>query len=96
LSLIDGADPIYSIFQKTTECNQNHLAREKRQRERIVHFSGSRIVTNDFRQFDVGFAFDNYEGLDAFLRTAPRITQEESVPDPPEHVKCISYSQRSY
>jgi hypothetical protein len=96
LSLIDGADPVYSIFQKTTERNQNHLAREKRKRERIVHFSGSRIVTNDFRQFDIGFDFGNCEDPDAFLRAAQPVTQQESVPDPLEHVKWIGYSQRSY
>jgi hypothetical protein len=74
LGLIDGADPVYSLFQKKTERSQNRFSREKRQRERIVHFNGSRIDTNDFGQFDVGFGFDNCEGLDAFLHTVPRVT----------------------
>jgi hypothetical protein len=90
------ARTLFIQFSEKTERSQNHFGRKKRQRERIMHFGGSRIVTNDFRQFDVGFDFGNPEDPDAFLRTAPPVTSEKSVPDPPEHVKWIGYSQRSY
>jgi hypothetical protein len=73
LSLIDGADHVYSIFQKRPNAAKI-ISREKSGSRRIVHFSGSRTVTNDFRQFDTGFDFGNCEDPDAFLRTAPPVT----------------------
>jgi hypothetical protein len=88
--------PFSSIFQKQPNTIKIISREKKRQRERIVYFSGSRIVTNDFRQFDIGFDFGNREDPNAFLRTAPRVAKEESIPDPPEHVKRIGYSQLSY
>jgi hypothetical protein len=53
------------------ERNQNRFAREKLQRERILHFSSSRIVKNDSKKFDGGFDFGNCEDLNAFVRTNP-------------------------
>jgi hypothetical protein len=54
-----------------SERSQNRFVREKLQRERIVHFNGSRIVKNDYRQLDGDFGFGNCECLDVVVRTNP-------------------------
>jgi hypothetical protein len=53
------------------ERSQNRFVREKLQRERIVHFSGSRIVKNDSMQLDGYLDFGHCEDLDVGIRTNP-------------------------